>query len=347
MLVGPAEIAPAASRAGAPLSSVRRRGGERLGRRGRSHVPTPTCRPRSGGGATRPSWAGRSSHCPWPVRPCSPRPVAGGWHWPWPSPSGPPAPCSRRTSPTWPNRRPTRSPPRSSGSRPRPPLPWSRVASTAPPSAVPGVVQLVMPSGSSKRNGTAAAVTERPARDVGPDGRRDDPGHRRHARRQRAAGHRRHGRLGVRHGRAGDRAAHADPGQRPGGHARPRRPGHRGRHEHRRPGRGRRRRGHGERRHRDAAPPEAAHGRARGRRHRPARRRRSGGRDLHRRGRRRRQGAPRRPDRAGQGRDQRPWPRRRAPPVLARPHGTHRRCRRQRRPARRPPCPRTRPRRPT
>jgi hypothetical protein len=33
------------------------------------------------------------------------------------------------------------------------------VASTVPPSAVPGVVQLVMPSGSSKRNGTAAAVT--------------------------------------------------------------------------------------------------------------------------------------------------------------------------------------------
>ena len=34
------------------------------------------------------------------------------------------------------------------------------VASTVPPSAVPGVVQLVMPSGSSKRNGTAAAVTD-------------------------------------------------------------------------------------------------------------------------------------------------------------------------------------------
>jgi putative serine protease PepD len=33
------------------------------------------------------------------------------------------------------------------------------VASTVPPSAVPGVVQLVMPSGSSKRSGTAAAVT--------------------------------------------------------------------------------------------------------------------------------------------------------------------------------------------
>src|SRR4051794_25276612 len=45
MLVGPAEIAPAASRAGAPLSSVPGRGGERLGRGGRTTSrPLPASR---------------------------------------------------------------------------------------------------------------------------------------------------------------------------------------------------------------------------------------------------------------------------------------------------------------